>query len=696
MPDDIDILRYRWLRVLLGAIIVVAVVSCLIALLIRWTTTWSPPGVVTIPPSPIVDVSLENHPRLIATNPAIENLASAPDSPEYKRIMAKADQFYDEYLIDPLQGDTIYPGYFALAWRISAEDRYLDAARDMVFNHCSFPRWQRKPESANFYKIELAYALGLAYDLLYDQFTEKERAGIEENLSEVLDGLLWHLQGKPAPPFWHDAPHSNYYVAQHSAAGLLALCLGDAYPRWNEALAYSYSGLQPSIDLLEKDGGWIEGLTYLDFCWGQHALLFLNSLRVNNGPNRLEEDWYETSVRFALAGILPSGIEQINFGDNIKDPIASWGYVFRAKAFFDSPFLGDHIDRYLPNPDYPLVPLDALLIQAILQFDPSLPLTSFDEPEPCLYFPGIEWAILRENWTDPKCFFFATKAGYGGWDHNHVDQGTFILAFDGETFITDPGRGNFNERKNPSVNNYIAGPLGHSVFIPGTDNNACFWDDFTMYSENAQYRQTDAKIENWLDNIVNTQFTLNLDGAYPSEDVGRWHRHICWIKPYLFREDGALFILDETDTPGHIQFITPRTNIVDREGPEYTFVDSIAEQGRAELLVETVPYDGVALEGKNSNLGFLGYQPDSDVLYGIEELSDSLTDLSVLKIDNKSGDGFKWVLTILMPWDDIDPVEVKIDELPDGFVIALRNSIFTISQDNDGNWLINPGYQPIE
>jgi len=667
MTYDPGEIRYRWLRVTLGAVVAVVVAVSLIVVIYRYTTTWSPPGVVMIPDAPPVDVDLQPHPRLVAPPEAITALGNSRSSPEYETIMRKADQFYDEYLVDPLQGDTIYPGYFALAWRISGEDRYLDAARDMVLKHCRFPRWKRRPESANFYKIEMAYAVGLAYDLLYDQFSESEKEGIEEDLSEVLDGLLWHLQGNPNPPFWHDAPHSNYYVAQHSAAGILAICLGNAYPRWDDALAYAYDGLQPSIDLLEDDGGWIEGLTYLDFCWGQHALLFLNSLRVNDGPDRLREDWYKTSVLFALAGIHPSGLEQVNFGDNIRDPIASMGYLWRARSFFDSEFLDQFLESHIAVPDYPRIPLDALLIQAILEFDPELPLDDFEEPEACLYFPGIEWVSLREDWFRTTGTFFAVKAGYGGWDHNHVDQGTYILAFNGVPVITDAGRGVFESRKIVEDNLIHGGPWGHSVFIPSDAVTNGTWDDFTMYSDNARHRQADATIENFTDTGGYTSFSMDLDGAYPAEDMEYWRRNILWLKPGAEIPGGAFVILDSTDSPGEILVQVSMENTQRREGQVFS-------------LDLNPPRE----------LGLFWFSPDADVDFEMNRSVNGVSPLDYAKIivNSTSGEDSETydVFTVLLPFDDIARV------VCDGYVeddiigVFVDGYLLEYERDSDGAW----------
>jgi len=621
MPGNRGLVR------LLGAVIFILIVIAIVMPVRDMLIHWSPPGVVPIPGAPGVEITLKEHPRLISTSDAVDALAEASGSAEHSLILSKAGKFYQGYLDNPLQGDTIYPGYFALAYRISGDETYLNAARDMVLNVCKFPKWNRKPESSNFYKIELAYAVGIAYDLLYDEFTPSERRKIEEDLSEVLDGLLWHIQGNPSEPFWYDAPHSNYYVAQHSAAGLLAICLGDKYPDWERALNFAYDGLQPSIELLKKDGGWIEGLTYQDFCWGQHGLLFLNALRVNNGPNRFEEEWFKTSVLFAVHGILPGGRSQINFGDNTEDPTASWGYILRAKPFFGNEY-GSWLDYYITLENETLEhpgSYDAVLINAVLEHDPSLPIGTFEEPSPCQYFPGIEWVMMRENWTDPDSFFFATKAGYGGWDHNHVDQGTFILAYGGEIFITDPGKGVFSARTEQDVNMIFGGPYGHSVFIPGTGVEPLGWDEFTMYNENASYRQADAVIENWIDTEEKTSFTMDLGGAYPSEGLTEWSRTIEWRKPNE-SHNGIVLITDTTDVPGIIRFVT-----------EYPFdEDTFSIEGRyGNLTIAAKPGEGLEIPS------FV----DSSALFGL---------YNVITLSKTEDEGLQSVSIALVPMEKPD------------------------------------------
>lgn len=82
MPFDTrDYDRYRWLRVLLGAIVVIAVVIAGVTLVIRFLTTWAVPGVVPIPSAPQISLKLHDHPRLIANDLTIESLAASKIPP---------------------------------------------------------------------------------------------------------------------------------------------------------------------------------------------------------------------------------------------------------------------------------------------------------------------------------------------------------------------------------------------------------------------------------------------------------------------------------------------------------------------------------------------------------------------------------------------------------------------------------------
>ncbi|MFD1176606.1 hypothetical protein ACFQ3W_09870 [Paenibacillus puldeungensis] len=59
------------------------------------------------------------------------------------------------------------------------------------------------------------------------------------------------------------------------------------------------------------------------------------------------------------------------------------------------------------------------------------------------YLPDAKWMVSR-HLSPEGVYGFCAKGGHNGEPHNHNDIGQFMLAFNGETFVTDLGSGEYN------------------------------------------------------------------------------------------------------------------------------------------------------------------------------------------------------------------------------------------------------------
>lgn len=59
------------------------------------------------------------------------------------------------------------------------------------------------------------------------------------------------------------------------------------------------------------------------------------------------------------------------------------------------------------------------------------------------YLPDAKWLVSR-HLSPEGLFGFCAKGGHNGEPHNHNDLGQFMLAFNGEAFVTDLGCGEYN------------------------------------------------------------------------------------------------------------------------------------------------------------------------------------------------------------------------------------------------------------
>jgi hypothetical protein len=73
--------------------------------------------------------------------------------------------------------------------------------------------------------------------------------------------------------------------------------------------------------------------------------------------------------------------------------------------------------------------------------------------------------IVRLGSTTPENSVVVLKAGHNGENHNHNDIGSFIVHVDGETFLTDPGPGFYDQAyfSSKRYENIFASSYGHSV-----------------------------------------------------------------------------------------------------------------------------------------------------------------------------------------------------------------------------------------
>ena len=185
-----------------------------------------------------------------------------------------------------------------------------------------------------------------------------------------------------------------------------------------------------------------------------------------------------------------------------------------------------------------------------------------------------------------------------------------------------------------------------------------------MYSENVAHRQADAKITDFVDTPEQTSFALNLDGAYPAENLARWRRTVVWWKPGAELPGGAVMIVDDTDAPGQVRFIT-RLAVSERTAVGY------AREGRV-------------IDGGEHQLGIWSWQEGTEIEYITEELNTD--NLRALAIKDKSGAGLDNVITVLLPWDEIAHVVVGEDARQPPISVFVDGYLVEFRRNESGDW----------
>jgi len=540
-----------------------------------------PANILPIPPLDTVFVyegeslnwDIPDHPRIMARPEGIQFLKDNPDSQIARTLIGAAEMNRDLAMSDPNFMEATAPLAWAWGYILTNDPTYLDLVRGLIPVLTQFPPIVKVPEGANIPFLQQALALGGVYDLLYYDLSETERAQIESVLRDTVFHTLAYkvTEYDHDINFWANDPDTNYYVTFHSTAGLVAIALGDVEPDAKELAEHCWLRIQDSMHAFSSENGWREGLTYHDICWGQFACYFLLALERSTDLEPHDEPLFTASIPWAMWGALPDNETVACFGDNEPENYSVGSWLYRVGVL-----TGD--DDYIRHAQLSAITNDMALDLPVFHAlcigrEHSGPIMDrfFENQSITRHMPGLEWAYIRtgadsSGWTDENDFYLAFKSGTAGQDHNHLDQGSMILAAYSEILLSDPGRGGPDIiRQDPALNCLFEAGLGHNTLIVG---DGCYMD-LELFPDNPDYFAEHGSITSIEETDEYVQYTTDNSGLYPTEPLVDFRRTFIYIKPGVIdgADLGALVIADRVEfssdvehsclfhTPGEVELL---------------------------------------------------------------------------------------------------------------------------------------------
>jgi VanZ family protein len=345
----------------------------------------------------------ETHPRLPAPTPAdIQRLQS--ENPEYlhgKEYFVKRGDLYPTILLA-----RAFPG--------SQDIEHL---------------YKRVMDVDVGYRGSNAELVALAYDWLYDQWTEEQRHGLRGKLADSAEFIIKIIRNERLSPY-------NVYLYNTPFQRLMAVTIALYHddPRGDLPMRFTYDLWKHRIlpvwrQVMGKNGGWHEGGEYIAIGIGQAVYELPAMWRSATG-----EDLFKTEpgirgfMDFILYRLRPDGthyrIGDASFSERIASDLTPLALEYRdAGAFSLRPQSrlpvptgwpwGPFTDSSLYNPDaIKARPLSKLM-------------------------DGIGIVVARSNW-EPDATYVTFKAGDNFWSHSHLDQGSFTI-FKGGPLAIDSG-----------------------------------------------------------------------------------------------------------------------------------------------------------------------------------------------------------------------------------------------------------------
>jgi hypothetical protein len=207
----------------------------------------------------------------------------------------------------------------SLAYAIEQDPRYLAAAKRWTLAAVDYEPWGytfNKPNT-DLAAGHLLYAIGWAYDLLYDRLTPAERDRIRASLERHADLVYEAFAPKPKSRFNFTQNHDFIPTAGLAVAALALMGESPNAARW-AALARAHH--VRAGQLLSPDGFYYEGMEYWIFSatWLVH---FLDAWEHSTG----EDLWDSGQIRnwkYMIAHIvMPDGQTVFDFGDIWQGPL---------------------------------------------------------------------------------------------------------------------------------------------------------------------------------------------------------------------------------------------------------------------------------------------------------------------------------------------------------------------------------------
>jgi hypothetical protein len=399
----------------------------------------------------VLETLRPEHPRVLATADDFAYLARAIEAdPLMQRGFAKIQQDAAKMIDEPVCTYRIPDGKRLLFVSREVRGRVLTLALvDRLTDSptCRERLWRDLEAAANFKDwnpshfldtAEMTFAFGIAYDWLYDRWTDEQRAVLRDAI--VRHGLtpgMTAYRGEAGYGWWRGTTN-NWNQVCNGGLAVGALAIADEEPELAaEILSRGLRSLRIAMREFAPDGGCVEGPAY----WGyatQYNVPHLAALETALGTDFGFSNYpgFDRTGEFPIHVLGPAG-RTFNYADGRDGVIRAPQLYWLAARFGRPDFAGYQDVRAVP------LPLDLIYRAAWLRGRDAVTGAPTDPPLDRL-FERIQIATMRSAWDDPNASFVGVKAGQAVASHSHLDLGSFVFDALGERWASDLGSDNYN------------------------------------------------------------------------------------------------------------------------------------------------------------------------------------------------------------------------------------------------------------
>ncbi len=328
---------------------------------------------------------------------------------------------------------------YGMAYQITQDQKYADRGFKELKAVCEFMDWH--PSHA-LDTGEMAAAVAIGYDWLYEALTPAERKIVEQGMynNAFYDAMILYqtADGHMTPGCFGESNWNNVV-----SGGLIvgALSMLDVYPdEASRILQHAVRSADIYLFRYAPIGAWYEGPSYWDYAT-TYMVKAHSALETTLG----------TDLRLGLAEGVRNAANYIidmqsdngtfNIGDGITSKIYTPELFYLADKY-DNPAVSaitmEKSNRKMGTGEH--------LALGLLWYDPATS-GSIDEFElDAIYYDRDNGVVtMHDTFESGETTFAAIHAGTNNLSHAHLDAGSFTFVSDGVTWVEELGQDNYNQ-----------------------------------------------------------------------------------------------------------------------------------------------------------------------------------------------------------------------------------------------------------
>lgn len=443
----------------------------------RFTTE----GVYRLAPTVKKRLTSGDHPRLYLNTENIDTLRkkiSTSHAVVWRKVHEQADGLLTR---EPPEwrssGDNVYDEQWwmsgngtamitlAMAWHMTGDGKYLDAAKKWALATCAYPSWGTGwAANIDCMTGHNLFGLAVTYDWLYHDLDPQTLVTIRQTL---IQRASYHFDkaatGTIVPsrddfavrpwPEWEEVWLQNHLWV--NASGLLAagLALSGEKQEAEDWTAFALDRFQCTMQYLGPDGASHEGINYWSYGM-DHLLKSMYLARDLLDVDMYENDWFRNTACYRIYSGIPKnawqkGSTTVNYGDSHPRDVMGPDYLLRALA---AEYRDGYAQRYAREISESGLQNAGNGWLDLIWYDPAVAEKDYRESPTLRHFTDMDFVSARSGWSGDESFLYYKCGPYIGKKgletmnycassahHTHPDQNSIMLHGCGEWLIRDDG-----------------------------------------------------------------------------------------------------------------------------------------------------------------------------------------------------------------------------------------------------------------